>query len=94
MARAFCLLRVKPFDFADLSALRFSSIRTVEGLFLFGDKMKSKKETIEKIAKDVLGLKTLKTRNSDSLDFSDQSVWAIKEALEKAYDAGRKAGAK
>jgi len=42
MARAFCLLRVKPFDFADLSALRFSSTRTVEGLFLLGDKMTAK----------------------------------------------------
>ena len=46
------------------------------------------KKELEKIAKRHLGLKTLKTRHSDSLDFSDQAVWKIKEALELAYKAG------
>ena len=45
---------------------------------------------IEKIAAKILGLETLKNRGSDSLDFSDQSVWQIKEALEAAYKAGQK----
>lgn len=31
---------------------------------------------------------TLETRNSDSLDFHDVAVWAIRSALEAAYAAG------
>lgn len=50
--------------------------------------MKMEKE-IEKIAAEILGLETLEARNMDSLDFSDQSVWQLKEALEAAYVAGR-----
>lgn len=45
---------------------------------------------ITQIAQEVLSLSTLKTRNSDELDFSDQSVWAIREALDRAYEAGKK----
>ncbi len=41
------------------------------------------------IAREALGLETLETRNSDSLDFHDTAVWCIKEALEQAYEAGR-----
>lgn len=44
---------------------------------------------LEQIASDVLGLETLQTRNMDSLDFSDQAVWQIKEALQQAYQAGK-----
>jgi hypothetical protein len=39
-------------------------------------------------------LETLETRNSDGLDFHDVAVWAIRSALEAAYEAGRIAGAK
>lgn len=42
------------------------------------------------IAREVLGLETLETRKMDSLDFHENAVWSIKEALEKAYEAGRK----
>ena len=38
-------------------------------------------------------LETLETRNSDSLDFHDVAVWAIRAALEEAYEAGRRASA-
>lgn len=41
------------------------------------------------IARQYLDLQTLQTRNSDSLDFKEQSVWSIKEALQMAYEAGR-----
>ncbi len=41
------------------------------------------------IAREALGLETLETRSSDSLDFHDTAVWCIKEALERAYEAGR-----
>ena len=39
-------------------------------------------------------IETLETRNSDGLDFHDVAVWAIRDALEAAYEAGRVAGAK
>ena len=46
---------------------------------------------LERIAADVLGIATLETRNSDSLDFHDLAVWNIKAALERAYTEGRNA---
>ncbi|QDF03384.1 DUF6900 domain-containing protein [Myxococcus xanthus] len=44
--------------------------------------------TLERIASEALNIETLKTRNSDSLDFHDVPVWRLKEALEAAYQAG------
>ena len=46
-------------------------------------------QIFEMIAKKHLHIETLKTRNSDSLDFHDCSVWAIKKALQDAYELGR-----
>ena len=46
---------------------------------------------ITRIASEVLGLETLDTRRSDSLDFHDLAVWQIRKALEAAYEAGRNA---
>ena len=43
------------------------------------------------IAERHLFLETLETRNSDSLDFHDSAVWAIRSALVAAYEAGRRA---
>lgn len=43
------------------------------------------------IAGHHLRIETLETRNSDSLDFHDAAVWAIRSALEAAFDAGRRA---
>ncbi|NOX41488.1 MAG: hypothetical protein GXP05_13570 [Alphaproteobacteria bacterium] len=40
------------------------------------------------IAQKHLFIETLKTRNSDSLDFHEVSVWGIQAALEAAYAAG------
>ena len=51
--------------------------------------MDQRHKTIADIAKSHLHLETLETRNSDSLDFHDMSVWSIKAALEAAYEAGR-----
>lgn len=48
-------------------------------------------EMLEVLATKHLLLTTLETRNSDSLDFSDQAVWSIKAALEAAYEAGAQA---
>ena len=47
--------------------------------------------TVRLIARDILGIETLDTRNSDGLDFHDLAVWQIRKALETAYEAGRKA---
>ena len=45
------------------------------------------------IAQKYLGIETLETRNSDSLDFHDTAVWCIKDALEAAFKAGADLGA-
>ncbi len=47
------------------------------------------RQKITEIAIKTLGVETLETRNSDRLDFSEVAVWAIKDALEAAYLAGR-----
>jgi len=47
------------------------------------------KREINKIAKKVLLIDSLETRNSDHLDFHDLHVSRIREALEKAYEAGQ-----
>ena len=47
--------------------------------------------TLDRIAREALGLDTLETRNRDALDFHDLAVWTIKDALERAYEAGRHA---
>jgi hypothetical protein len=50
-------------------------------------------QVLEMIAKKHFpGLETLETRNSDSLDFHDVSVWAIKKALTDAFFAGATVG--
>jgi hypothetical protein len=45
------------------------------------------------IARRQFRIETLETRNWDRLDFHDVAVWAIRAALEEAYEAGRRAGA-
>ena len=44
------------------------------------------------IAQRQFHLETLETRNWDRLDFQDVAVWAIRAALEEAFEAGRCAG--
>jgi len=46
---------------------------------------------LAELALQHLGIETLATRNSDSLDFHDVAVWAIRDALEAAWQAGRDA---
>jgi hypothetical protein len=48
---------------------------------------------ILEIARRRFLLETLETRNADSLDFHDVAVWAIRAALEDAFEAGRRARA-
>ncbi|WP_210880364.1 DUF6900 domain-containing protein [Roseovarius autotrophicus] len=45
-----------------------------------------------KIAERHLFLDTLETRNADTLDFNEHAVWAVRSALEAAFEAGRRAG--
>lgn len=52
---------------------------------------KARDTAINRIAREALSLETLEARNMDSLDFHDLSVWSVKDALERAYEAGRKA---
>lgn len=42
----------------------------------------------EQIAKEHLHMDTLETRNADSLDFKEVSVWGVKAALTAAFEAG------
>ena len=44
------------------------------------------------IAHKHLGIPTLETRRSDSLDFHEVAAWQLKSALEAAFNAGREAG--
>nr|WP_111735370.1 hypothetical protein [Roseovarius amoyensis] len=44
------------------------------------------------IAERHLFLETLETRNADGLDFHVHAVWAIRSALEAAFEARRQAG--
>lgn len=41
------------------------------------------------IVQEELLVDTLETRMSDNHDFYDVSVWGIKRALERAYEAGQ-----
>lgn len=50
----------------------------------------NKKEEFEEIAKKFLHIETLETRNRDSLDFHQCSVWGIENALKAAYELGKK----
>ena len=47
---------------------------------------------LTQIAQRHLGIQTLETRNSDSLDFHDVAVWSLREALAAAYKAGAEQG--
>lgn len=51
-----------------------------------------RKNIIDIIAQQKLGIKTLETRNSDRLDFHDCGVASIKSALEAALKAGIEIG--
>ena len=51
---------------------------------------KTRDTIINRIAREALGLETLEARKMDSLDFHEHAVWAIQDALERAYEAGRK----
>ena len=53
-----------------------------------GDKVTAELATI---AREVLRIETLETRNSDGLDFHEVSVWGLRDALRLAYEAGAKA---
>jgi len=44
---------------------------------------------ITKIAREILELATLESRNNDSLDFKEFAVWRIKAALMAAFNAGQ-----
>jgi hypothetical protein len=47
--------------------------------------------TINDIARRFMAVGSLETRGRDADDFHTLGVWAIKDALERAYEAGRAA---
>ena len=48
---------------------------------------------ILEIAQRRFFLETLETRSADRLDFHDVAVWAIRDALTEAFEAGSRAAA-
>ena len=51
-----------------------------------------KEQTIQRIARETLRLKTLEQRGRDDLDFHALGVAQLRRALARAYEAGREAG--
>jgi hypothetical protein len=51
-------------------------------------------QLLTQIAQSKLGIETLETRKSDSLDFHDVAVWCLRDALEAAFNAGVEQGRK
>jgi hypothetical protein len=47
--------------------------------------------TVAEIARRILHLDTIDTRNADALDFHQLAVWTIRDALMAAYHAGAQA---
>ena len=56
--------------------------------------MKHLEQLFTQIAQKHLGIETLETRKSDSLDFHDLAVWCLRDALEAAFNAGVEQGRK
>ena len=50
---------------------------------------KKLEQLLDQIAKQHLFIETLETQHSDRLDFHDVSVWAVKAALQAAFEAGQ-----
>lgn len=45
-------------------------------------------QVLQRIAREILDIETLDTRNADSLDFHTVSVWSLRQALIAAHTAG------
>jgi len=48
-------------------------------------------QTLERIAREELEIKTLESRHSDAEDFHTLAVWEITTIMERAYQAGSEA---
>lgn len=68
-----------------------NAIREVTGKTFPRKAPMSKDALFTQIAQQHLNIETLVARNSDSHDFHEVSIWSVKDALEAAYEAGRKA---
>jgi hypothetical protein len=56
--------------------------------------MSNIEQLLTQIAQTQLGIESLETRQSDSLDFHDVAVWCLRDALEAAFNAGVEQGRK
>lgn len=56
--------------------------------------MSKLEQLLTQIAQNKLGIETLETRKSDSLDFHDVAVWCLRDALDAAFNAGVEQGRK
>jgi hypothetical protein len=55
------------------------------------DQAAEREAVFEAIAREHLRIETLERRKSDSLDFHEVAVWALRDALAAAFEAGRRA---
>lgn len=58
------------------------------------ENLKAQSLAVADIARRVLKLETLDTRDSDALDFHDLNIETIRAALNAAYEAGAKTASK
>ena len=68
-----------------------TAIRDVTGKTFPRTAAPTKAKLLSLIAEKHLRIETLETRNADGLDFHDVAVWSLKDALDAAFEAGRKA---
>lgn len=47
-----------------------------------------RRDPLEQIAREKLGIETLERQHSDRLDFHELAVWQLRAALETAFEAG------
>lgn len=74
---------------APLEGVRLMAVLSGHHADVSDDEEAPAQADIADIARDCLGISTLATRNSDAADFHDLAVWAVREALERAFEAGR-----
>ena len=78
-----------PLKIIDYNVSKF--IKSIcDSYYIKNTKLSKVDKELEKIAKEYLHIETWETRNSDSLDFYDVSIWGIRSALEKAFELGTK----
>lgn len=78
----------KPLTTPAARAERSKRFRANEAAEKAAQEIAERDATLRNIAA-LMGFEDLETRNSDSADFKEIAVWSLKNALERAYAAGK-----